>query len=65
MFYDADGNIGFPYQPAEIEHFIGMLKKTAMRLTRDDIDALSKSLNAIREADEAKKKAAAEAGAKK
>lgn len=57
------GNIGFPYQPDEIEFFTAMLKKACAKLTLDDIAALAKSLNAIREADEAKKKAAG-AGAK-
>jgi hypothetical protein len=31
------GNIGYPFEPHEIEHFIVMLQQTAQRLTADQI----------------------------
>ncbi len=40
----AKGNIGFPSEPAEIEHFGTMLKKVAKNLTDKDIEALLNSL---------------------
>jgi hypothetical protein len=51
-----EGNVGFPYQKKEVDHFVDMLKKTARNLTPADIGALGASLNANREAEEAKKK---------
>jgi uncharacterized protein YyaL (SSP411 family) len=42
----AKGNIGFPSEPAEIEHFAAMLRKAAKNLTAKDIDALLNSLKA-------------------
>ena len=51
------GNVGFPYQPDEVEHFVGMLQKSAKRLAPEEIAALKRSLDAVRESDEAKKKA--------
>lgn len=42
---DADGqNIGYPAEPKEIEHFIGMLKKTATKLTPDQIAKIEAEL---------------------
>jgi thiol-disulfide isomerase/thioredoxin len=42
---DREGNnIGFPSEPQEIEHFMGMLQKTAKTLTPDDLSALRKTL---------------------
>lgn len=38
------GNIGFPAQPDEIEHFAQMLGATRRRLTDGDVTALKKSL---------------------
>jgi thiol-disulfide isomerase/thioredoxin len=38
------GNIGFPAEPQEIEHFIKMLKSTRSKLTDDDVSALEKLL---------------------
>ena len=38
------GNIGYPAQPEEIDHFVEMLVKTATRLTAEQIGALEKSL---------------------
>lgn len=49
------GNIGYPYQPEEIEHFVSMLKATKNRLTDADIEAIVSDLNAYRVARETKK----------
>lgn len=37
-------NIGFPYEPNEIEHFVKMLNETRKRLTDEDVKALKVSL---------------------
>ncbi len=50
------GNVGFPYQPDEVDHFVTMLKTVKKNLTDDDVAALKKSLDDNREAEEAKKK---------
>ncbi|MFN5051630.1 MAG: thioredoxin family protein [Planctomyces sp.] len=44
----SEGNIGYPYQPQEIAHFIAMLKSTCKRLTDADLEAISADLNAYR-----------------
>lgn len=42
---DADkNNIGFPYEPNEIDHFVKMLNATRKKLTDDDVKALKISL---------------------
>lgn len=38
------GNVGFPTQPEEIEHFIRLAKETGRQLTPADLEALKKSL---------------------
>jgi thiol-disulfide isomerase/thioredoxin len=38
------GNIGFPYEPHEITHFVGMLKASRQRLSDTDIETLRQSL---------------------
>jgi thioredoxin-related protein len=38
------GNIGFPYEPEEIEHFVGMLKQTARKLTAKQIEQVAEGL---------------------
>ena len=38
------GNIGFPAEPDEIEHFVTMLQKTHKNLSESDIAALKASL---------------------
>lgn len=38
------GNIGFPVQPHEIRHFIGMLKKTARRMSAEQLGTIEKAL---------------------
>lgn len=47
-------NIGHPSQPAEIDHFLAMLKGTRKRLTDSDLDAFGAELNAAREKHERK-----------
>jgi thioredoxin-related protein len=38
------GNIGYPFQPAEIDHFLGTVKDTARRIDGGQLDQLRKSL---------------------
>jgi len=38
------GNIGYPFEPHEIEHFIVMLKKTAKKLKSEEIGEVEKVL---------------------
>lgn len=38
------GNVGFPVQPHEISHFIGILKKTARRISTEQLDAIERAL---------------------
>ena len=40
----AEGNIGFPVTDPEIEHFMGMLKKPATRMTPDDLEGIEAAL---------------------
>jgi thioredoxin-related protein len=42
------GNIGFPYEEAEIEHFLKMLETSKPRLTRKDLEGLHAALKAER-----------------
>jgi len=44
-----DGNIGYPVQPAEIEHFLSMLKKTTRRVSADQVGRIEKLLRAAAE----------------
>jgi thioredoxin-related protein len=58
VFLDADGhalansndargnNIGYPAAPHEIDHFMGMLKRTARRITGEQLDAIREALRA-------------------
>jgi hypothetical protein len=69
----ADGNIGYPYKPAEIDHFLGMLKSTKKRLNDGDLEAIRTALEKYRaereqrlrekEANDAAKKADTESAA--
>lgn len=43
------GNVGFPVQDFEIDHFKVMLGKAAKRMTAEDVEALGKSLVAFRD----------------
>jgi hypothetical protein len=47
--FGPDGNIGYPYQPDEIKHFMTMLRETRQRLTDDDLSKIEADLNAYRE----------------
>lgn len=49
-----DGNIGYPFQPNEIGHFMTMLRGNRKRLTDTDRDSISADLNACRDKREAK-----------
>lgn len=49
------GNIGYPYQPEEIEHFATMLKATKNRMTDAEMESIVADLNAYRVARETKK----------
>lgn len=40
----SKGNIGFPVEPGEIEHFMSMLEKTRKNLTPEQLDMLKASL---------------------
>jgi thioredoxin-related protein len=44
------GNIGFPYEPEEIEHFVGMLKQTARKLNATQIEQVAEGLRESRAA---------------
>ncbi|MCA8948119.1 MAG: thioredoxin family protein [Planctomycetes bacterium] len=52
-----DGNLGFPFQPAEVEHFGALLRQVRQNLGDDDIAALVDSLHANRTATEAEREA--------
>ena len=39
-----DGNIGFPSEPASIEHFMSMLSSTKQRMSEEQLDELRKDL---------------------
>jgi thioredoxin-related protein len=49
-----EGNIGYPYQPQEIAHFITMLRSTCKRLSETDLESLAADLTAYRVAREAR-----------
>jgi hypothetical protein len=43
-----EGNIGYPYQPAEIADFLSMLKSTRSRLTDAQLESIAAELTAWR-----------------
>ncbi len=43
------GNIGYPSEPHEIDHFLSMLTATRKRLSDSDLDLIRKDLNVARE----------------
>jgi Thioredoxin-like len=51
MLIDADdgkkGNVGFPYEPHEIDHYVKALKQTYPSLTAEEIDLLVNKLKAL------------------
>jgi len=56
---DGKENVGFPYEPKEIEHYVKALKKTCPKISDDDMQVLAKKLKEIgdKKRDDAKKKA--------
>jgi thiol:disulfide interchange protein len=40
----GSGNIGFPAEPAEVDHFIAMMRKAAVKMTPADVEALGATL---------------------
>ena len=44
---DGRDNVGLPYEPKEIEHYIAVLRKTCPKISDDEVDVLSKQLKAI------------------
>ena len=54
--HGPDGNIGYPFQPNEIAHFMTMLRDTRTRLTDADLDVIAADLNSYRDKREAKGK---------
>ena len=44
---DGKDNVGLPYEPKEIEHYVAVLKKTCPKISDDEIGALTKQLKAI------------------
>ena len=44
---DGKGNVGLPYEPKEIEHYVVVLRKTCPKISDDEIDVLTKNLKAI------------------
>lgn len=41
------GNVGYPFKPEEIEHFISMLKGTRRRMGEDDVATIEAGLRRI------------------
>lgn len=56
--FGPEGNIGYPYQPNEIAHFMKVIRETRQKLTDEKLSELEAALNAYREAKEAKANAA-------
>lgn len=50
-----EGNIGYPYQPSEIDHFVSMLRSTRQKLTDADLEKIHADLTAYRTERESKK----------
>lgn len=50
-----EGNIGYPYQPSEVDHFIAMLRSTRQKLTDADLEKIHADLTAFRTERESKK----------
>ena len=44
---DGKDNVGLPYEPKEIEHYVAALRKTCPKISDDEIDALTKQLKDI------------------
>lgn len=52
------GNIGYPFEPPEIKHFIAMLNQTRRSMTDAEVDSLTRDLNAYAEERKAKRNSA-------
>lgn len=50
-----EGNIGYPYEPSEVDHFIAMLRSTRQKLTDAELEKLHADLTAYRTERESKK----------
>ncbi len=50
----SGGNIGYPYKPEEIAHFVSMLRTTRTNLTDEDLVIISTAMNTYRKTREAK-----------
>jgi hypothetical protein len=48
---DKGGNVGCPYEPNEIEHFMKMLAKSAPRLTSAEANTVRNAFAALKKAD--------------
>lgn len=48
------GNIGYPYQPEEVDHFLSMLRETRRNLTDAELETIAGDLTAYREQREQK-----------
>ena len=44
---DGKENVGLPYEPNEIEHYVAVLEKTCPQITQDEIEVLTKKLKEI------------------
>lgn len=58
-----EGNCGYPYSPAEIDHFMSMISATHRRMTDADLAAIRSDLNRYREEREKKDQEVAKVGA--
>ena len=45
---DGDKNIGFPYEPHEIEHYFAALKTACPKLSESDVELLREKLKDVR-----------------
>lgn len=52
--FGPDGNVGYPYQPNEIAHFITMLRESRKKLTDADLEIIAADMNSYRDNREAK-----------
>jgi hypothetical protein len=44
------GNVGYPYEPHEIEHSVGMLKQTARKMSGQQVEQVAEALQRSRAA---------------
>ena len=53
-----NGNIGYPFEPDEINHFIDMLKRTGRHISSEELSKLKEELEAFAEKSRKARKAA-------